>query len=242
MDDKARIVDKLPLSCRIMDSAQSLLCPVATTAKIDGWQPVLFGKKYAFKAIRGEFIQILHIRDRHWVTASNIRCETGCVCIYDSYYQSVDLDTKMQVCSLLKSKEDEITFMMANMQCQGNTYDCGLYAIATATELTHRRDPCLCHWDVDLLRPHLAKCLEKGTLTPFPISKRRRVPLGNRFKGRATKVKIYCICRMPNKKDTPMVQCGKCFVWFHITCIKPGMSEVKLKKVEWFCESCQILH
>ncbi len=50
-----------------------------------------------------------------------------------------------------------------NVQKQLNCSDCGVFAIAYATELVHSTDPVLPYRDVELIRTHLRKVLLKGT-------------------------------------------------------------------------------
>lgn len=54
-----------------------------------------------------------------------------------------------------------------------NGWDCGLFAIAFATELVHGSDPSLCHFDTGTMRQHLLCCLEKGYTCPTFCAKRR---------------------------------------------------------------------
>lgn len=42
---------------------------------------------------------------------------------------------------------DILTLRMPNIQRRPNSFDCGVFAIATATELALGRDPRLCYWD-----------------------------------------------------------------------------------------------
>jgi len=54
-------------------------------------------------------------------------------------------------------------------QQQENNTDCGLYAIAFATDLCHGIDPVgLLYAAGSELRCHFLKCLQEGCLTPFP--------------------------------------------------------------------------
>ena len=56
---------------------------------------------------------------------------------------------------------DEVEFRLVNIQHQSNGSDCGLFAIACATELAHDRDPpLLCVWETERMRPHLRDCFE----------------------------------------------------------------------------------
>ncbi len=51
---------------------------------------------------------------------------------------------------------------------EGNN-DCGLYAIAYATDLAHGRDPSRVVYSQDEMRKHLIECLESEEITPFPV-------------------------------------------------------------------------
>ena len=76
-----------------------------------------------------------------------------------------------------------VLFDIMNIQPQCNQHDCGLFALACATELVHGCDPTVCHWDVPKMIHHLLCCLEKGKIDRFPI-KKRRVPLGMKVRNK----------------------------------------------------------
>lgn len=65
-----------------------------------------------------------------------------------------------------------------NVQAQQNLIDCGVFAIAFATELVHGQDPALCQFDCTTMRAHLLASLEAGHIDRFPCNKTRRVPMG----------------------------------------------------------------
>ena len=50
---------------------------------------------------------------------------------------------------------------------QDGSNDCGLFAIAYATELAHGRDPAKVVYSQKEMRSYFIKCMENGTLTPF---------------------------------------------------------------------------
>ncbi len=150
----------------------------------------LFSKKEGiFSPVppRKPFIQVIHADECHWITVSNINVSTksefsDAVVIYDSsHYPSVSISTKKAICSLVQPKSDVLLFDVANCMSQTNGSDCGLHAIASATELAHGFDPVFCQWDTDIMRQHLLSCLENGKLERFPTTKRRRVAFGNRI-------------------------------------------------------------
>ena len=84
------------------------------------------------------YIQILHCHQCHWITVSTIGCKDGEVNVYDSLYSDLDEVTKrklMRVFGLSK-----ITVHFPNVQKQIGLVDCGLFAIAFATDLAFRQN------------------------------------------------------------------------------------------------------
>ena len=87
--------------------------------------------------------------------------------IFDSLYDHVDTATKSAVkviCSIS-------CYQMLPVPKQENPVDCGLNAISYATHLAYGRDPhklTTHHFNHELMRRYLVKCLEQGHLTVFP--------------------------------------------------------------------------
>ena len=223
------------LNDNLIYAAQMLL---NNQSKIKGFQSTQFGKKLAFPTIPPymKYIQILHVDGNHWNVVSNIQSDggvfTNSVCIYDSLYMHVALDTKKQICSFVRPKNNEFTFDIANTQHQTNSSDCGLFAIAFATELVHSQSPVLCEFNTSMMRNHLLICLQNGVFTRFPLKKVRRVPMGSKVR-KSIKELIYCSCRMPNDKKLSMVRCDGCAQWFHYAC-EGLMNSVDVAE-RWVC-------
>ena len=117
------------------------------------------------------------------------------VMIYDSSTPArIPLAVKWAVCSIMQPPTDIIHFDLVNVHPQPNSNDCGLFAVAFATELVHGRDPSLCHFNTSAMRQHLVGCLSEGHLSRFPLKKRRRIPLGSKVK-KSVQEHIYCTCR-----------------------------------------------
>ncbi len=97
-----------------------------------------------------QYVQILHINNNHWVTVSNInffseKDERERMLIYDSLVpKKIDLDLKKQVCSFVCPVSSNFRFDVINIMPQPNSYDCGIFAIANATELLHGKNPTRC--------------------------------------------------------------------------------------------------
>ena len=140
-----------------------------------------------------------------------------------------------EICSFVRPTCDTFTFDIMNIQTKLNSSDCGLFAIACATELVCGKDPVLCHWEPLQMRPHLIQCLVNGTMQRFPSTKKRRIGFGQRVR-KSESEKLYCICRLPNDKLRPMIKCSLCGKWYHSDCVKVELSNVESK---WKCEECR---
>ena len=124
-----------------------------------------------------------------------------------------------------------------NIELQPNSDDCGIFPLACATELACGHDPVLCSWNVELMRSHLIKSLENGTLDSFPTVKRRRVGLGKRVH-RMIEISIYCTCRLPSDVARPMIECGRCFVQYHKDCMSLDQNKSYAEE-DWICTDCE---
>lgn len=235
------------LTDSIICAAQFLL-KQQSKQKISGWMNTqLVKRKQLFLPVppNARFIQILHVDGSHWITVSNIDINndsvySDAVTIYDSGFPAnVAVITKKAICSIMKPKADMLRFDLANLQVQPNGSDCGLFAIASATELVHGCDPVLCHWDNEKMRQHLLCCLENGYISRFPCTKRRRVPLGSRIK-KSVCEEIFCRCRTINDKRRPMISCDACLKYFHMDCEELDTNKC-YKGIKWICSSCTII-
>ena len=235
VDDKAVIESSVPLNCRVIDASHQVL---KKHVHLSGFQSSQYGKDYRFKTVSGHFVQILNVmHGSHWITVSNINCDSDTVNVYDSAYAFIDMDMKLQICSFIRPSCDVLTLRMPNIQHQPNSFDSGVFSIATATELALGRDPHLCYWDTTQMRSHLIKCLEQGKMESFPQKKCRRIPPGNRYK-KTMPIKSYCKCRMPNETSKAMVKCDSCRKWVHKECmgLDPTMS---VENTVWYCSLCK---
>ena len=101
------------------------------------------------------------------------------VCVYDSGRPSgIHSDITRNICSFFKCKEDVLRLDLMNVVPQPNANDCGIHAVAYATELAYGADPVVCSWDMPNMRQHLIHCFESGVLTQFPKIGKRRIRCG----------------------------------------------------------------
>ena len=209
------------LNDNIIYAAQQLLkLSVPNGHEIGGLQSPQYGRLLTFKPVvpREKYIQVLHVDGNHWITVSNIDVSQDAVAnvifVYDSLLlPEMSLKTKKQICSLAKLPNRTIVFDFVNVMSQPNLCDCGIYALANATELAYGHDPARCQWETTTMRKHLIECFESGHMQRFPILKERRLPLGRRVRT-SFKEDLHCICRMPNDKSMAMIQCSSCTTWF----------------------------
>ena len=201
---------------------------------IGSLQPTVLGEMLAFQVQNGEFVQVLHTNGCHWITISTIGLKAGHVNIYDSQLSyDVPMRTKEQIAAILHSQDLEICLHFEDVQVQRGSSDCGLFALAFATSLCHGEDPGQLNYVQHELREHLLVCLQNRTITPFP----RRIRKRKKIKARSQVVlQLHCYCRLP--ESGKMIQCDRCHIWFHTTCINSTPKTFK-KNIEWFCSRCK---
>ena len=149
----------------------------------------------SFQVLRGEFVQIIHVGGSHWVTVSNIGCNDGEVCVYDSLYYSVPSSTLKLIASLMFSPTKKLVVRLMDVGTQANGSDCGVHAIVFAYDICSGNGPCKVRYDHWSIRRHLADCLEKCHLSRFPVVGERRT-VGVRH---TQSVDLHCSCRMPKE-------------------------------------------
>ena len=119
-----------------------------------------------------EFVQIINTGS-HWVCLSTIATSPGTVKVYDSLYQNVSAVAIDHSCRMLLYTGSTVTFCNERVQKQTNSNDCGLFALAFATDLRHGLDPTAQSYDQDKMRKHYINCLDLHDMVPFPRTSRR---------------------------------------------------------------------
>ena len=135
------------------------------------------------------------------------------VLVCDSLPPAMTMKLRNQIACLLCTSESIIKANYIDAEMQDDSADCGVFALAFLSTLASGGKPCamsLCQEDT---RRHLANCLERNSLGPFPIKLTRRN--GNKLKG-AMIIPVYCTCRLPALNDCNMTECSKCNVWYHM--------------------------
>lgn len=104
-----------------------------------GLQPTIRGQNLSFQVVEPPFVQILHVGSNHWMTVIGI--SNTLVKVYDSLYRCVGTCVIMQTASMMKSPSNYIDFHVESTQIQQGGIDCGLFAIAYATEFCFGNNP-----------------------------------------------------------------------------------------------------
>ena len=94
--------------------------------------------------------------------------------VFHSLYRKPNATAAEHACRILLYTGDQVMFINEKVQRQMGSSDCGLYALAFATDLCHGIDPTSPRsYDHVLMRQHYVECLDKGRMVPFPSSIRR---------------------------------------------------------------------
>ena len=243
--DKAQLISGDWLTDNHMRAVGTLL--MKQFPQQNGFQDTLIlANLLRYEAGLDNFIQIVNVKDLHWVCVSNMFSPSGTVDVFDSipYFSIGCAGLLDQVASILKTADGSFQLRHIDIQRQTGSSDCGLFAIANSIALCAGEDPCAMNFAQITMRKHLAQCFEQGHLTPFPkASKPRRTASSRRIVNTQT-VHVYCLCRLPwNKHDKVrgcMVQCNQCKEWFHAACAKISKKQISTPKFVFHCANCDM--
>jgi hypothetical protein len=202
---------------------------------IGGLFCVTIGGSLEFPKVDEEIsMQIIHTGKDHWVLAAKGFNQPAHVLIYDSLPGINQHPHTSCTSTLLQTKEKKMTYVVKNVQRQGNGYDCGVLAIAFATSLLHGQDPTTVTYDVGPLRPHLRACMAAGNLTPFPSTPSR----SSRHLDIIQRSLVMCHCRRTwyrlKSEQWDQIECENCQEWFHRMCEDyPEDTDAT-----WLCRNC----
>ena len=147
---------------------------------------------------------------------SSVGCLANIINLYDSTKSKAAPTIVRQIATFIHCQASSFTICNISCQKQSGSRDCGLYSIATATQLCHGELPRSVVWDQTLMRSHLLECFKGGKFVPFP---------GRRVDGEIKEnvtvkqvVPVYCTCRMPEDRKNKMARCSQCKEWFHQKC------------------------
>jgi hypothetical protein len=194
------------------------------------------GKTPKIQRGQKEFVQIINVGRKHWVTVTNIGCEDNVVKVYDSKYMELpEKDrNKFYLClaALLNTSYPNMTIVWPSMQNQKGCSDCGLFAVAVAFSLLIGEDPSTQAYDQKTMRVHLAMGFQVGELAQFPVNA-SVLPMQHE---RKEVVELFCHCRMPYSGSF-MIEFATCAEWFHRSC--ENMPRKVNAKTIFCCANCK---
>ena len=221
--DEKRLTKQEEITPSAMNLSQDILKEAFPNVK--GFKTVVRGSLQVSGRVSGDFVQILHDGNNHWVCVSNIGLDVrdpAAVNMYDSMNQGfIAKFIKQRLASFMCIQSAEMKVIMKSVQQQTSNVDCGVFAIAFATALAFGQDPSKLRFDVPKMRSHLVECLKLKKMSPFPEMKPgcSDIVLSKR---KFYTIELFCSCRMPYEKPKSeadlMAKCGSCKEWFHQRC------------------------
>ena len=179
-------------------------------------------------------LQSLHFLYIFFVPSFIFTDKEGEICILNSS-GSTNFGSFVEQQLALIINTDERTFKVIHSHVKeqsDNSNDCGLLAIAFATELAFTEQLMYVDFNSLELRPHLIKCLNEKKMKPFP---RGGLPLPSK-RLEVASIEVCCFCRLPPHFDVTTIFCMRCRIWCHLrcnglTCKPPGR--------HWECNACK---
>ena len=139
-------------------------------------------------------MQILFLSDRnHWIVLAR-GPEGDEVHIYDSsnsYGQGYSRETSKAICQKAYCFSATLRIINMPVQYQPNNFDCGVFAIAFATDCVFNTKLETATYKTGVMRTHLKECLTQNKFKPFPKITNR----SNRCKSYITYTDVFCVCR-----------------------------------------------
>ena len=199
-----------------------------------GLQKPALSAQFAMEPNAGEFIQILCIRNNHWICVSTVGCQPSTINVFDSMYGFLDRQMKKLIADIMQTREKQIKVHYCDVQWQSGGSDCGLFAVAFATSICCGVDPTTVAFEQRFMREHFLDCLQTKTMTMFPVRNNLRRPK----QPKKENVSVFCVCRLIDD-GTQMVQCSSCQEWYHQTCVRVPQHILESEELEWQCASCK---
>ncbi|XP_022100265.1 uncharacterized protein LOC110984395 [Acanthaster planci] len=142
---------------------------------LEGLQEPVLGNVLQFKPIVSDGIQVIQNGSNHWVTLRKLGKK---VKVMDSKNMGLTRQLTHQVINLCGVDGDgdgeaaggssTLEVRLPRMHRQRGSSDCGVFALAYATEVAFQGNPELVVYEQRRLRQHLQECLEFREMRPFP--------------------------------------------------------------------------
>lgn len=184
VSDKFDITYDRKVNDKLINFGQQLL--KAQFSEINGFQDCCYVPvqnkgvwKYSLKMkfSRSTACQIHHTGADHWVTSVSPANETDLI-VFDSLQgpvPSISNSLKMQLFAAYAQNKNHLNILIPKIQQQANSVDCGIFALAYATEIcfTGFVGGESIDFDKQIMREHLLNCFQNKSMSPFPKIKRK---------------------------------------------------------------------
>ena len=225
------------LDDKLIDAAQFLIAE--QFPGVSGLQTVCLQAKQGFDIQRQSFVQVLNVSSNHWITVSNVGCKEGEVNVYNSLLGcGITRSVKASIASIVFCPSSPLCLNYMDVTQQRNSYDCGVFSIAYAYDVSRGKDPCQVDYNHKMIRRHLTNCFENNNITEFPSVGDRSIVDRVRL---IETVELHCVCRMPAKGagEEDMAECDRCNVWFHKQCLDIPNDVFSDEDICWTCTQCK---
>ena len=105
---------------------------IAISLMLKDWDTRLQKRRSTKKIQCG--LQIIHDWGDHWIVAANVGSDNNIVQVYNSVYTLVEEDTREVILNLFHLPDNPV-IEIAKMHKQRGAKECGLFAIAVATNI-----------------------------------------------------------------------------------------------------------
>ena len=198
---------------------------------LTGLHDCLIGHSHqSFPKTEGVFLQILHVNGNHWITVQHIP-QLHIVKVYDSIYESTSEDAKWQIAALLRTKDKQIELKIQKVQYHNGNPDCGIFAVAFATDLAYGCNPTRRRYNPIHMRSHYLQCISTAQkVTQFPSTVKKPEAPNTEY------IEVFCTCRLPANES--MIQCYECKEMYHKSCI--DITPPDTLHWKWKCSTCTV--
>ena len=128
------------------------------------------------KSVMSPSCQVHHTGTDHWITS--VQDTTDQIIIFDSsqiFSPNLTKSIQLQLFAIYDRGKRQIQIVHPHVQRQTNGVDCGIFAIAYATQFIFNQyiGYDLVEFDRSAMREHLLSCFQNQEITPFPKLKRK---------------------------------------------------------------------
>ena len=167
-------------------------------------------KSVLTKKRKGFLANFIYRRKRIFVHRKGGSDVNICDSLGNNGKQDYPENTVRAICRIACCMDSALKINCLQVQQQGNSVDCGVFALAFAVDVCFGLPPNESCYDFTEMRNHLSTCLQLQELSPFPKFS-RRVPCCRLFQ---RYIDIFCLCRqnlfMSDPKDSIGLFLARC--------------------------------